>query len=68
MNRKILYSRIAVALWRSSQGIERHIAMHNTSACSGENQGNTSQNTTSNRTNAKYEKRPVGTTESQVLI
>lgn len=66
---KILYSRIAVALWRSSQGIEHHIAMHNTSACNSENHGNaqTSQNTATNRTNTKYEKRPVGTTESQVV-
>lgn len=66
---KILYTRIAVALWRSSQGIERHIAMHNTSACNSENHGNaqTSQNTATNRTNTKYEKRPVGTTESQVI-
>lgn len=43
--------------------------MHNTSACNCENHGNaqTSQNTATNRTNTKYEKRPVGPTESQVL-
>ncbi|XP_055307119.1 trissin receptor [Sitodiplosis mosellana] len=63
----ILYSRIAVALWRSSQGIERNIAMHHTPA---ENHGNaqTSQNAASNRTTTKYEKRPVGPTESQVSV
>lgn len=67
---KVLYSRIAVALWRSSQGIERHIAMHNTSTCTNENHGNhqaSNSGAGSNRVNTKYEKRPVGTTESQVL-
>lgn len=66
---KVLYSRIAVALWRSSQGIERNIAMHSTSTCGSEHHGN---NHAANhvgglhRATVKYEKRPVGATESQV--
>lgn len=67
---KVLYSRIAVALWRSSQGIEHHIAMHNTSTCTNENHGNNQASNSggSNRMNAKFEKRPVGATESQVHV
>lgn len=71
---KVLYSRIAVALWRSSQGIERHIAMHSTSTCASENHGNhgnhqaANSGVGSNRATVKYEKRPVGATESQVFI
>lgn len=66
---KVLYTRIAIALWRSSQGIERHIAMHSTSTCTSENHGNNQASNSvggSNRATVKYEKRPVGATESQV--
>lgn len=68
---KVLYSRIAVALWKSSQGIERHIAMHSTSTCASENHGNNQAANSgggSNRATVKYEKRPIGATESQVYL
>lgn len=59
---QILYSRIGIALWKSSRGLERHIAMQNTT---------TSHMNTGNglvtRANSRYEnKRCLGATESQV--
>lgn len=59
---QILYSRIAIALWKSSRGLERHIAMQNTTQL---NYGNSSA---LSRANSKYEqnKRGLGASESQV--
>lgn len=59
---QILYSRIAIALWKSSRGLERHIAMQNTTQL---NYGNSSALP---RSNSKYEsaKRGLGASESQV--
>ncbi|XP_055644002.1 trissin receptor isoform X2 [Toxorhynchites rutilus septentrionalis] len=58
----ILYSRIAIALWKSSRGLERHIALQNTTSLSYSN--NFNRKPSSN----KYEKRAVGVTESQVSV
>ncbi|XP_058448036.1 trissin receptor isoform X2 [Malaya genurostris] len=57
----VLYSRIAIALWKSSRGLERHIALQNT----------TSSNYSANynrKPSQKYEKRAAGVTESQVSV
>uniref|UniRef100_A0A182M9U2 G-protein coupled receptors family 1 profile domain-containing protein n=1 Tax=Anopheles culicifacies TaxID=139723 RepID=A0A182M9U2_9DIPT len=57
----ILYSRIAIALWKSSRGLERHIALQNT----------TSSSYSSNfhrKPSSKYDKRTTGVTESQVSV
>lgn len=64
---QVLYSRIAIALWKSSQGIERHIQMQNTpsSFTTAANSLN-ANNGTNPKNSTKYEKRPVGATESQV--
>lgn len=61
---QILYSRIAIALWKSSRGLERHIAMQNTTQL---NYGNSSA---LSRANSKYEpaKRGLGASESQVGV
>ncbi|XP_055540017.1 trissin receptor isoform X1 [Wyeomyia smithii] len=57
----VLYSRIAIALWKSSRGLERHIALQNTTT--------SSYSTNFNRKpSSKYEKRSVGVTESQVSV
>lgn len=58
---QVLYSRIAIALWKSSHGFERHIAMQNTSSTS------TSNHMMQRSCSTKYEKRAVGATESQVI-
>lgn len=73
---KVLYSRIAIALWKSSHGFERQIAMQNTStlpptgsAHSGGGGGiHTGNGNFLQRSCSKYEKRPVGVTESQVRV
>ncbi|XP_049279599.1 trissin receptor isoform X2 [Anopheles funestus] len=57
----VLYSRIAIALWKSSRGLERHIALQNT----------TSSSYSSNfhrKPSSKYDKRTTGVTESQVSV
>lgn len=66
---QVLYSRIAIALWKSSQGIERHIQMQNTPS-SFTNAGNSSgaNNCVNQKCSNKYEKRPLGATESQVIL
>ncbi|CAD7085610.1 unnamed protein product [Hermetia illucens] len=56
-----LYSRIAIALWKSSRGLERHIALQNTSTCSPSYSGTH----LFRRPSSRYEKRAVGVTESQ---
>lgn len=56
---QILYSRIAIALWKSSRGLERHIALQNTTSSSYSNNFH-------RKPSSKYEKRAVGVTESQV--
>ncbi|XP_062547186.1 trissin receptor isoform X2 [Armigeres subalbatus] len=58
----VLYSRIAIALWKSSRGLERHIALQNTTSSSYSNNFNRKPSST------KYEKRAVGVTESQVSV
>lgn len=63
----MLYSRIAIALWKSSQGIERHIQMQNTPSSFTAAGNSSNANNGANQKNAvKSEKRPVGATESQV--
>ncbi|KAL1396436.1 hypothetical protein pipiens_002691 [Culex pipiens pipiens] len=57
----ILYSRIAIALWKSSRGLERHIALQNTTSSSYSNNFH-------RKPSSKYEKRAVGVTESQVSV
>ncbi|XP_037912193.1 trissin receptor isoform X3 [Hermetia illucens] len=57
-----LYSRIAIALWKSSRGLERHIALQNTSTCSPSYSGTH----LFRRPSSRYEKRAVGVTESQI--
>uniref|UniRef100_A0A336MFZ5 CSON011805 protein n=1 Tax=Culicoides sonorensis TaxID=179676 RepID=A0A336MFZ5_CULSO len=60
----ILYSRIGIALWKSSRGLERHIAMQNTTTSH-----LTSGNGLLSRANSRHEnKRTLGTTESQVSV
>ncbi|XP_058126478.1 trissin receptor [Anopheles ziemanni] len=57
----VLYSRIAIALWKSSRGLERHIALQNT----------TSSSYSSNfhrKPSSKYDKRNAAVTESQVSV
>ncbi|KFB39152.1 hypothetical protein ZHAS_00006486 [Anopheles sinensis] len=57
----VLYSRIAIALWKSSRGLERHIALQNT----------TSSSYSSNfhrKPSSKYDKRNTAVTESQVSV
>lgn len=56
---QVLYSRIAIALWKSSRGLERHIALQNTTSSNYSNNFN-------RKPSSKYEKRAVGVTESQV--
>lgn len=66
---QVLYSRIAIALWKSSQGIERHIQMQNTPSSFTATGNNSNANNCANQKNCnKYEKRPVGATESQVSL
>ncbi|XP_065078925.1 trissin receptor isoform X2 [Ochlerotatus camptorhynchus] len=57
----ILYSRIAIALWKSSRGLERHIALQNTTSSNYSNNFN-------RKPSSKYEKRAAGVTESQVSV
>ncbi|KAG4073700.1 hypothetical protein HA402_000924 [Bradysia odoriphaga] len=57
----VLYSRIAIALWKSSRGLDRHIAMQNTSTSSPSNHF-------VRHPSSKYEKRAAGVTESQVSV
>ncbi|XP_062706134.1 trissin receptor isoform X2 [Aedes albopictus] len=57
----VLYSRIAIALWKSSRGLERHIALQNTTSSNYSNNFN-------RKPSSKYEKRAVGVTESQVSV
>lgn len=58
---QVLYSRIAIALWKSSRGLERHIALQNTTSSNYSNNFN-------RKPSSKYEKRAVGVTESQVSM
>ncbi|XP_063701377.1 trissin receptor isoform X2 [Culicoides brevitarsis] len=60
----ILYSRIGIALWQSSRGLERHIAMQNTTT------GHmNSGNGLLSRANSRHDnKRCLGATESQVSV
>lgn len=60
---QILYSRIAVTLWKSSRGLERHMAMQS-NACSSSASAMTSNFI--RNASKKYEKRAVGVTDSQV--
>lgn len=62
---QVLYTRIAVALWKSSQGIEHHIAMMNRSSCNS-NAANSVNSTSHRSANTKYDKRTTGIAESQV--
>ncbi|XP_055589671.1 trissin receptor-like isoform X2 [Uranotaenia lowii] len=57
-----LYSRIAIALWKSSRGLERHIALQNTTSSSNYS------NNYHRKPSCKYEKRAVGVSESQVSV
>uniref|UniRef100_A0A182PJ02 G-protein coupled receptors family 1 profile domain-containing protein n=2 Tax=Pyretophorus TaxID=44537 RepID=A0A182PJ02_9DIPT len=57
----VLYSRIAIALWKSSRGLERHIALQNTTSSS--YSGNFHR-----KPSSKYDKRTTGVTESQVSV
>ncbi|XP_058056283.1 trissin receptor [Anopheles bellator] len=57
----VLYSRIAIALWKSSRGLERHIALQNTTSSS--YSGNFHR-----KPSSKYDKRTAGVTESQVSV
>lgn len=61
---QILYSRIAVTLWKSSRGLERHMAMQS-NACSSSASAMTSNFI--RNASKKYEKRAVGVTDSQVM-
>ncbi|XP_050084495.1 trissin receptor isoform X2 [Anopheles aquasalis] len=58
----VLYSRIAIALWKSSRGLERHIALQNTTSSSYSG-GNFHR-----KPSSKYDKRTAGVTESQVSV
>lgn len=59
---QVLYSRIAIALWKSSRGLDRHIAMQNTSSSA----PSTAVSHFVRHPSSKYEKRAAGVTESQV--
>ncbi|XP_055381874.1 trissin receptor isoform X2 [Condylostylus longicornis] len=65
----ILYSRIAIALWKSSRGLERHIALQNTSTSSPSYSGAYLYR---KQCNMKFEKQqrvtPAGVSESQVSM
>lgn len=80
---QVLYSRIAIALWKSSRGIERHIQMQTTpstvktagnttvspsNGANARNVNNIDAGGVGGGGNSKYEKRPVGVTDSQVRI
>jgi trissin receptor len=59
---QILYSRIAITLWKSSRGLEQHVAKHSGPTHSSAN------NHLSRKLSSKYEKKALGATDSQVLI
>lgn len=59
---QILYSRIAVALWKSSRGLERQIVKQQNASTGSSN----SNLHLIRKPSSKYEKRGVGATDSQV--
>lgn len=66
-----LYSRIAIALWKSSQGLGRHMPMQNTATtnmCTHGGSGASNTLLMRRQSSKKFEKRAVGATESQVKI
>lgn len=62
---KVLYSRIAISLWKSSKGLGRNLQMKNTSTpmvASG------SSHNTFSKQPSKYEKRALNASESEVSV
>lgn len=61
---QVLYSRIAVALWKSSRGLERIPQKMN--ACATNSNSSVNCHLIRKPSSRKYEKRALGITESQV--
>jgi trissin receptor len=61
----ILYSRIAITLWKSSRGLERHVTKQAGSSSQSHNGDSSYLN---RKTSSKYEKKAAGAADSQVRV